>query len=102
MQSCSCRLTMCCSVSLPLFQQILLTFLVSLLDFMNETVGCFLVNNQQGKGHGITDKGAASLSADQTQAISSLLSPTTNYESQLNIVLKAELLLISEQGCLRN
>lgn len=48
------------------------------------------------------DKGAASLSADQIQAISSLLSPTTNYESQLGVVLKAELLLIFEQGCLRN
>jgi len=93
---------MCHSVSLPLFQQILLTFLVSLLDFMNGTVGCLLVNNQKGKGHGVTDKRAASLSADQIQAISSLLSPTTNYESQLNIVLKAELFLIFEQGCLRN
>lgn len=85
---------MCCSVSLPLLQQILLTFLVSLLDFMNGAVGCLLENNQKGKGHGITDKGAASLSADQTQAISSLLSPMTNYESQLHIVLKAELFLI--------
>lgn len=53
----------------------------------------FAENNQKGKRHGITDKGAASLSADQTQAISSLLSPTTNYESQLHIVLKAELFL---------
>lgn len=84
------------SVSLPLSQQILLTFLVSLLDFMNGAVGCFLVNNQKGKGPGVTDKGAASLSADQTPAISSLLSPTTNYDSQLDLVLKAELLLVSE------
>lgn len=69
---------------------------------MNGTVGCFLANNQKGKGHSITDKGAASLSADQIRAISSLLSPTTNYESQLDIVLKAELLLIFEQGWIRN
>lgn len=61
---------------------------------MNGAVGYLLENNQKGKGHGITDKGAASLSADQTQAISSLLSLTTNYESQLHIVLKAELFLI--------
>lgn len=93
---------MCRSVSRPLLHQILLTFLVSRLDFMNGTVGCLLVNNQQGKGHGITDKGSASLSADQIQAIHSLLSPATNYESQLSIVLEAELLLISEQWRLRN
>lgn len=61
---------------------------------MNGTVGCLLVNNQKRKGHSITDKGAASLYAGQIQAISSLLSPTTNHESQLNIVLKAELLFI--------
>lgn len=48
------------------------------------------------------DKGSASLSADQIQAIHSLLSPATNYESQLSIVLEAELLLISEQWRLRN
>lgn len=42
-------------------------------------------------------RGPLSLSADQIQAIHSLLSPATNYESQLSIVLEAELLLISEQ-----
>lgn len=62
---------------------------------MNGAVGCLLENNQKGKGRGITDKGAASPSADQTQAISPLLSPATNHESQLHVVLKAELFLIS-------
>lgn len=52
---------MCRSVSRPLLHQILLTFLVWRLDFMNWNVGCLLVNNQQGKGHGITDKGSASV-----------------------------------------
>lgn len=85
-QSCARRLTMCCSVSLPLLQQILLTFLVSLLDFMNETIGCLLVNNQKGKGHGITDKGAASLSAvtrSKQLVHCFLLPPTLNQSSTL-------------------
>lgn len=47
-------------------------------------------------------RGPLSLSADQIQTIHSLLSPATNYESQLSIVLEAELLLISEQWRLRN
>lgn len=86
----------------PLLRRTLLALLGSLLDFMNGAIGCLLVNNQKGKGHGITDKGAASLSADQIQAISSLLSPTTSHESQLDIVLEAEWWLLSEQGRLRN